>query len=144
MGDTAFSWSSQKQPVVDLSTCEVEYVAASSCVCHAIWLRKLLKEIGYSQVETTKIYVDNKSAIALSKNPVYHKRNKHIDVRFHYIRDHIKDKEVQVEYVKSEDQIADIFTKPLAAEQFIKLKILLGVVDKNFGLRGSVGNINQN
>ncbi|PKU80616.1 Retrovirus-related Pol polyprotein from transposon TNT 1-94 [Dendrobium catenatum] len=129
MGDTAFSWSSKKQPVVALSTYEAEYIAASLCVCHAIWLRKLLKEIGYSQGEATKIYVDNMSAIALSKNLVCHKRSKHIDVRFHYIRDQIKGKEVQVEYVKSQDQIADIFTKPLAAEQFIKLKILLGVVD---------------
>ncbi|KAH9650285.1 hypothetical protein KPL70_026315 [Citrus sinensis] len=70
MGDTAFTWMSKKQPIVTLSTCEAEYVAAISSVCHAIWLRNLLKELGLPQEEPTEICVDNKSAIALSKNPV--------------------------------------------------------------------------
>ncbi|KOM27543.1 hypothetical protein LR48_Vigan437s000300 [Vigna angularis] len=76
MGDTAFTWMSKKQPIVTLSTCEAEYVAATSCVCHAVWLRNLLKELSLPQVEPTKIFVDNKSAIALAKNPVFHDRSK--------------------------------------------------------------------
>ncbi|KAL5559114.1 hypothetical protein UlMin_035325 [Ulmus minor] len=79
MGDTAFTWMSKKQPIVTLSSCEAEYVAATSCVCHAIWLRNLLKELSITQEEPTKICVDNKSAIALAKNPVFHNRSKHID-----------------------------------------------------------------
>ncbi|KAI0496759.1 hypothetical protein KFK09_023083 [Dendrobium nobile] len=113
MGDTAFTWISNKQSIVSLSTCEAEYIAATSCVCHAIWLRNLLKELSLPQEEATKIHVDNKSAIALAKNPIFHDRSKHIDTRYHYIRECITRKEVQAEYVKSQDQIADIFTKPL-------------------------------
>ena len=128
MGHTSFTWTSKKQPIVTLSTCEAEYVAATSCVCHAIWLRNLLKEICLTQEEPTKVFVDNKSAIALAKNPVFHDRSKHIDIRYHYIRECITKKDVQVEYVKSQDQIADIFTKPLRIEDFAKLRNLLGVV----------------
>ncbi|KAK2456950.1 putative mitochondrial protein [Trifolium repens] len=87
IGNTAFTWMSKKQLIVTLSTCEAEYVAATSCVCHAIWLRNLLKELNFPQKEPTMIFVDNKSAIALAKNPVFHDRSKHIDTRYHYIRE---------------------------------------------------------
>ncbi|KAK2981078.1 LOW QUALITY PROTEIN: hypothetical protein RJ640_012033 [Escallonia rubra] len=113
MGDTAFTWSSKKQPIVTLSTCEAEYVAATSCVCQAIWLRFLLRELHLPQKESTEIFVDNKSAIALAKNPVFHDRSKHINTRYHYIRECITEKAVELKYVKSQDQVADIFTKPL-------------------------------
>ncbi|KAE8706056.1 Detected protein of unknown function [Hibiscus syriacus] len=126
MGDIAFTWMSKKQPIVTLSTCEAEYVAATSCVCHAIWLRNLLKEIGLIQEEPTKVCVDNKSAIALAKNPVFHDRSKHIDIRYHYIRECVARKDVEVEYVKLQDQVADIFTKPLTSEDFLRLRNLLG------------------
>ncbi|KAA0059797.1 putative mitochondrial protein [Cucumis melo var. makuwa] len=118
IGNTTFTWSSKKQPIVTLSTCEAEYVAATSCVCHAVWLRNLLKTVGILQDDPTMIHVDNKSTIVLAKNPVFHDRSKHIDTRFHFIRDCISRKEVQVEYVKTEDQIADIFTKPLKVNVF--------------------------
>ncbi|KAL0551788.1 hypothetical protein IC582_010877 [Cucumis melo] len=127
IGNTAFTWSSKKQPIVTLSTCEAEYVAAASCVCHAVWLRNLLKTVGILQDDPTVIHVDNKSTIALAKNPVFHDRSKHIDTKFHFIRDCISRKEVQVEYVKTEDQIADIFTKPLKVNVFKNLRTLLGV-----------------
>ena len=77
LGDTAFTWMSKKQPIVTLSTCEAEYVAATTCVSHAIWLQILLKELNMSQVEPTEIRVDNKSAIVLAKNPMYHDRSRH-------------------------------------------------------------------
>ncbi|KAK2984915.1 hypothetical protein RJ640_001268 [Escallonia rubra] len=107
-----FTWTSKKQSIVILSTCEAEYVAATSTVCHAIWLRSLLKELSLIQDESTQIYVDNKSAIALAKNPVFHDRSKHIDTRYHFFPESIAKKEVQVKFVKSKDQVADIFTKP--------------------------------
>ncbi|TYK14235.1 putative mitochondrial protein [Cucumis melo var. makuwa] len=119
--------SSKKQPIVTLSTCEAEYIVAASCVCHAVWLRNLLKIVGILQDDPTMIHVDNKLAIALAKNPVFHDHSKHIDTRSHFIRDCISRKEVQDEYVKTEDQIADIFTKSLKVNEFSKLRTLLGV-----------------
>nr|XP_048318612.1 secreted RxLR effector protein 161-like [Ziziphus jujuba var. spinosa] len=71
LGDTTFTWMSKKQQIVTLLTCEAEYVNATSCVCHAIWLRNLLRKLGCPQKEPTKIYVDNKSVIALAKNPIF-------------------------------------------------------------------------
>ncbi|OIT38695.1 retrovirus-related pol polyprotein from transposon tnt 1-94 [Nicotiana attenuata] len=128
LGNSAFTWNSKKQPIVTLSTCEAEYVAACSCVCHAIWLRSLLEELHQPQKDATKIFVDNKSAIELAKNPVFHERSKHIDTRYHFIRDCISNKVVELEHVKSQDQIADIFTKPLKIEVFQKLRMALGVM----------------
>lgn len=130
MGDTAFTWMSKKQPIVTLSTCEAEYVAATSCVCHAIWLRNLLKELKMPQEEPMEICVDNKSALALAKNPVFHERSKHIDTRYHFIRECIEKKEVKLKYVMSQDQAADIFTKPLKLETFVKLRSMLGVTNQ--------------
>ncbi|KAL0853708.1 hypothetical protein Bca101_058860 [Brassica carinata] len=133
IGEIAFTWMSKKQPIVTLSTSEAEYVAATSCVCHAIWLRNLLKELNLPQEKPTKIFVDNKSAIALAKNPVFHDRSKHIDT---YIRECVTNMDVQLEYVKTNDQVDDIFTKPLKREDFIKMRSLLGVTKSS--LKGGV------
>ncbi|KAM2708646.1 hypothetical protein FF1_045238 [Malus domestica] len=127
MGDTAFTWMLKKQPIFTLSTCEAEYIAATACICHAIWLRNVLKELSRPQEEPTEINVDNKSAIALAKNLVFHDRSKHIDARYHYIRECIARKDVQVESVKSQDQFADIFIKPLKQEDFVRLRNSIGV-----------------
>jgi hypothetical protein len=140
MGGAAFTWSSKKQPIVTLSTCEVEYVAAAHCVCHAIWLRNLLHDMKVPQHEPTEIRIDNKSAIELAKNPGDHERTKHIDVRFHFIREHIKDKTIRVVHVQSNDQAADILTKALAKPLFEKGKQMLGMMDgRDLTLREDVG-----
>ena len=138
MGETAFTWTSKKQSIVALSTCEAEYIAAASCVCHAIWLRKLMEDLQQKQSEATRIFVDNKSAIALAKNPVHHERSKHIDTRFHFIREHIKEGDVELVHVNTHEQIADIFTKPLKTEVFYYLQKKLGIVkiDENKFKRG--------
>ncbi|KAM7520343.1 hypothetical protein LguiB_019305 [Lonicera macranthoides] len=127
LGSGAISWSSKKQAIVTLSTTEAEFVAATACACQAVWLRKILKEIHFKQEGATAIYCDNVSAIKLSKNPVLHGRSKHIDVRFHFLRDLTNDGIIDVFYCKSEDQIADIMTKPLKLPAFLKLRELLGV-----------------
>jgi len=121
LGSLAFTRSSKKQPIVMLSTCEAEYVAVTSSVCHAIWLRKLLKELHMPQEDATEIYLDNKSALALSNNPIFHDQSKYIDTKYHFIRECIVKKEVQLKFVKTHDQVADIFTKPLKNESFNKL-----------------------
>ncbi|KAK2976468.1 hypothetical protein RJ640_003077 [Escallonia rubra] len=81
IGSAIFSWSSKKQQIVALSTCEAEYIAAAACTCQAIWLKNILKELYLIEEGSTTIYIDNKSAIALAKNPVSHSRSKHIDTR---------------------------------------------------------------
>ncbi|XP_061367712.1 secreted RxLR effector protein 161-like [Gastrolobium bilobum] len=129
MGNTAFTWVSKKEPIVTLSTCEAEYVAASWCVCHAIWLRNLLSKLEKGQVGATEIRVDNKSAIELAKNPVNHERSKHIDVRFHFIRDQVKEGKVELTHVASRDQVGDIFTKPLPTLLFENCKKKMGMKD---------------
>ena len=128
MGDTTFTWLSKKQLIITLSTCEAEYVAGTACICHAIWLRNMLKELSMSQINPTEICVDNKSAIALAKNPVFHDRSKHIDTRYHFIRECATSKQVQLKYVRSQDQIADIFTKPLKTKDFARLRHSLEII----------------
>jgi hypothetical protein len=131
MDNTAFMWFSNKQLIVTLSICEVEYVVVSSCVCYSLWLRKLLKDISFAQEKATEIHVDNKLAIELAKNLVHHERSKHIDVCFHFIREHVKNGDVEMTHMESHDQAADIFTKLLPAELFNKFKKLLGIRERN-------------
>lgn len=127
LGTGAVSWSSKKQPVVTLSTTEAEFIAAASCACQGVWLRRILGNIGLEQVTSTVIYCDNNSAIKLSKNPVLHGRSKHIDVRFHFLRDLTRDGVVELVYCNTQEQIADIMTKPLKLEAFLKLRDKLGM-----------------
>jgi len=107
MDNTTFSWLSKKQPIIMLLMCEVEYVESSWCVC----LRNLLRKMELKQLGATMIQVDNKSAIELAKNPMNHERSKHIDVRFHFIRDHVKKGSVELMHVASQYQVSDIFDK---------------------------------
>ena len=95
--------SSKKQPIVTLSTTEAEFVTAISCACQAIWLRKILEELHFKSQGPTAIYCDNSSAIKLSKNPVLHERSKHIDVKFHFLRDLTKEGVIDLIYYRSED-----------------------------------------
>ncbi|KAL9371604.1 hypothetical protein Peur_036744 [Populus x canadensis] len=127
LGTGAVSWSSKKQPIVTLSTTEAEFVAAASCACQAIWLRRILEEIQFKQQGATSIYCDNSSTIKLSRNLVLHGRSKHIDVKYHFLRDLAKDEVINLIFCMSEDQVADIFTKPLKTPLFHKLRELLGV-----------------
>ena len=130
MGDTAFTWTSKKQPIGTLSTCEAEYIATTSSVCHAIWLGSLLKELQMLQEEITKIFVDNKSALAFAKNPVFHDRSKHIDTIILFENVLQERKFILIKFLKSHDQVADILTKPLKYDTFNKLQVLLGVIKK--------------
>ena len=123
------SWISKKQPVVSLSTTEAEYIAAASCACQCVWLRRILEQLGCEQKEYTTILCDNSSSIKLSKNPVLHGRSKHIDIRFHFLRELVKTNVVNLSYCNIQNQVADIMTKPLKLEVFQKLRGLLGVCE---------------
>lgn len=131
LGSRAISWSSKKQTIVTLSTTEAKFIAATSCACQAIWLRRILNELHFKQEGATAIYCDNISAIKLFKNLVLHGISKHIDVRFDFLRDLTKDGIIDFFYCKSEDQIADIMTKPLKLPIFQKLRKILGVCTMN-------------
>ncbi|GAU45313.1 hypothetical protein TSUD_300420 [Trifolium subterraneum] len=129
MGESAICWSSKKQPIVTLSTTEAEFVSAASCACQCLWLRNILKHLHMNQVGCTTINCDNSSSIKLSKNPVMHGRCKHIDVRYHFLRDLNKDGIIELKYCKSQDQLADIMTKTLKLETFCKLREGIGMCD---------------
>jgi hypothetical protein len=123
----AVSWSSKKQPIVTLSTTEAEFVAAASCACQVVWMRRILEKLGHSHGNSTTIFCDNSSTIKLSKNPVMHGRSKRIDVRFHFLCDLTKEGTVELIYCGTRDQAADVMTKPLKLESFLKMRELLGV-----------------
>jgi len=127
IGDSAIAWSSKKQPIVTLSTTEAEYVATTSC--QGIWLRRILQQLNEDQKKVTTIHYDNSSSIKLSKNLVMHGRCKHIDVRFHFLRDLAKDGIMELKHCNSQDQLADIMTKPLKLETFCNLRTKHGIVD---------------
>ncbi|CAJ2660326.1 unnamed protein product [Trifolium pratense] len=129
LGSGAISWSSRKQPIVTLSTTEAEFVAAASCSCQCVWLGNVLKHLRISQKNTTIINCDNSSSIKLSKNPILHGRCKHIDVRFHFLRDLAKDGIIELVHCRTQDQLADIMTKPLKLDTFCDLRSKMGMAD---------------
>jgi hypothetical protein len=94
-----------------------------------VWLLRLLNDMTGNQSSATRIYIDNKSAIQLCKNPVFHDRSKHIEVRYHYIRECVESGKIIVEHVSTSDQLADILTKPLARVRFQELRTRIGMVD---------------
>ena len=129
LSNAAVAWSSRKQPIVTLSTTETEFVAASACACQLIWMKRVLSKLDYNGSKSPVIFCDNSSTIKLSKNPVMHGKSKHIDVRFHFLRDLVNEGKVQLNYCGTKQQIADIFTKPLKLEVFQELRKKLGVCD---------------
>uniref|UniRef100_A0A2N9FH80 Integrase catalytic domain-containing protein n=1 Tax=Fagus sylvatica TaxID=28930 RepID=A0A2N9FH80_FAGSY len=114
-------------PVVALSTTEAEFVVAASCACQGVWMRRVLEKLGHSQGKCTTVLCDNSSTIKLSKNPVMHGRSKHIDVRFHFLRDLTRDGVVELKHCVTQEQVADIMTKPLKLDVFLKLRESMGV-----------------
>ncbi|KAM2668095.1 hypothetical protein EV2_019715 [Malus domestica] len=123
----AVSWSSKKQPVVTLSTNEAEFIAAASSACQVVWLRRIVKSLNQEQYSPTLAYCNKVSTIKLSRNPVMHGRSKHIDVRFHFLRDLVKNGVLELVQCSSQDQVADVLTKPLKVNMFMKIRDLLGV-----------------
>ncbi len=112
-GGGAITWMSKRQSVVALSSTEAEYVALSEAGREACWLRNLYQELGYEQTLPTVIKGDNNGAIAMARNPQFHKRAKHIDIRWHWIRDLVEDQTVEIQSCRDPDQTADVLTKAL-------------------------------
>ena len=108
----------QRQSIVTLSSTEAEYVATSTAAREAVWLRQLLKDIGHPCASATMLNIDNQSAMQIIKNPTFHRRTKHIDVQHHFIREKYECGVINVQYIDTKSQLADIFTKALAREPF--------------------------
>ncbi|KAL5705698.1 hypothetical protein ACHQM5_023965 [Ranunculus cassubicifolius] len=131
VGSGVVSWSSKKQETVAQSSAEAEYVSAALATSQAIWLKRILKDLGEKQKKAISILCDNKSAIAISKNPVHHNRTRHIAIKHHYIQDMVEKGKIEVKYISTEDQVSDIFTKALPKDKHHYFKEMMQVTTKN-------------
>lgn len=131
LGSGAISWSSKRQPVVALSSCEAEYMGQTQAAKEAIWLGKLLNQLNSSEqgLHTTIIYCDNQGAIALAKNLQYHAWSKHINIQYHFVREKVTEGKVQLKYVATEKQVTDSLTKPLCKDKFVVFQKALSLED---------------
>ncbi|KAJ1696523.1 hypothetical protein LUZ63_005035 [Rhynchospora breviuscula] len=128
LGGSLVSWSSRKQTSVALSTAEAEYVAAGSCCTQLLWMMQTFRDYEL-KFQKVPILCDNTSAILISKNPVLHSRTKHIEIRHHFIRDHVEKGDVELVHIDTKEQIVDIFTKPLPTQQHVELRFKLGMLE---------------
>ncbi|GJU59362.1 retrovirus-related pol polyprotein from transposon TNT 1-94 [Tanacetum coccineum] len=126
LGDKLVSWSSKTQNSIAISCTKTEYIALSGCCAQILWMRSQLTDYGF-QFKKIPLYCDNKSAITLCCNNVQHYRAKHIDVRYHFIKEQVENRRVELYFVQTEYQMADIFTKPLPRERFNFLIEKLGM-----------------
>ncbi|GJT14568.1 hypothetical protein Tco_0861610 [Tanacetum coccineum] len=127
LGDKPVSWSSKKQKCTAISSTEAEYIALSGCCAQILWMHSQLTDYDF-QFNKIPLYCDNKSVIALCCNNIQHSRAKHIDVRYHFIKDQVENGIVELYFVRTEYQLANIFTKPLPTERF-------NFLIKNLGMR---------
>ena len=124
---------SKKQNSISLSTVEAEYIVVGSCCTQLLWMQKLLLDYGIRQEHLT-IYCDNTSTINISKNHVQHSRTKHIEIWHHFIRELVKDGALTLEFIHTDDQKADLFTKPLDSKHFEFLRQNIGVISMEWSL----------
>ncbi|GKF51966.1 hypothetical protein Tco_0148433 [Tanacetum coccineum] len=126
LGEKLVGWSSKKQDCTTLSTAKAEYVSLSACCAQVLWMRTQLTDYGF-HFNKIPIYCDSKSAIAISCNPVQHSRTKHIAVRYHFIKEHVEKGTIELYFVKTDYQLADLFTKALPVDRFNYLVRRLGM-----------------
>ena len=142
IGSNPITWSSKKQPTVALSSMEAEYRGLTFATCEAMWLKKLLADLEV-HVGIIPIYGDNMASIYLASNPTFHARSKHIEVHYHYVREKVLSKDVEIKFIKTKDQVADMFTKFLDASKLKGFKDVINLQDmaqdnSQMSLRGSV------
>ncbi|XP_075084728.1 secreted RxLR effector protein 161-like [Nicotiana tabacum] len=122
------SWGTKKQNSVSLSTVEAKYVAATSCCAQLLWIRQQLRNYVIF-IDCVPIFCDNTSAINIAKNPCQHKRIKHIDIQHHFLKDNVEKGNISINFCKTEDQIADIFTKALSRDHIERNRLELGLIN---------------
>ena len=121
------SWRSGKQSLVAASSCEAEYIALHAATCEALFLRQLYAELTQSDPITVKIFCDNQGCVSLAKHPSYHKKTKHINIKYHAIRKYVHDKSISLSYVPTKNNIADLATKPLKGPHLKSFAIIRGI-----------------
>jgi transposase InsO family protein len=131
LGSAMILWQSRKQSSIALSTAEAEYIAACSASCKAIWLRKLLTGLFDLEMRATAILCDNQSCIKMTENPVFHNKSKHIEIRYHFIRDMVQRGALKLQYISTDEQVVDVLTKPLSRVKFEHFQDKLGIVRKD-------------
>ena len=127
LGGAPVSWSSKRQTVTALSTLEAEFVAIAAATCEVIWIRGLLCSVGLGDSKPVKIYTDSRNAYSYCIKPIASTHTKHIDVKFHFVKDHLADKSIELHCVSGEDQLADYLTKPLFKPRFARLRQETGI-----------------
>ena len=128
LGRSLVSWSSKKQNSVALSTSEAEYISAGSCCAQLLWMKQTLLDFGV-KFDEILLLCDNKSAVKIATNSVQYSRTKHIDIRHHFLRDHVNKGDIKIDGIGTDDQLADIFTKSLDESRFCKLRNELNIID---------------
>ena len=128
LGSNPIEWNCSKQKVVALSSCEAEYISSTSAVCQGVWMSRFMHELIEEFIENFDLCIDNKSAIEISQNPVYHRQTKHIEVCYHFIQNCVEEDKVKVKYIRTVDQLADLFTKPLGFTKFHEFREKIGIV----------------
>lgn len=129
LGSFLVSWGTKKKNLVALSTAEAEYVVVATYCARVLWIKQQLEDFDVN-VDCIPILCDKISAMNIAKNPVHHKRTKHIDVRHHFFRDSVEKGHIIMKFCKTENQVADIFTKALGREAFEKNRIRLEVMQE--------------
>lgn len=135
------SWSSRRQAIVYTSTCEAEYIAQAESACEVVWIRRLLGELGILETviedgypktisPSTTIFADNPGAVKLTKNPEYHRKTKHIPIKYHKTRELVAEGVVHFKWILTQEMVADGLTKPLGVSKFRELVSMLGMVDR--------------
>ncbi|CAM8890666.1 unnamed protein product [Rhodiola kirilowii] len=112
LGPNLISWSAKKQPTVSRSSTEAEYKALANGTAEATWIQSVLRELGVKQKQPPILWCDNLGATYLTANPVFHARTKHIEIDFHFVREKVAQGELEVRFISTKDQLADVFTKP--------------------------------
>src|SRR4051812_26704273 len=119
-----------KEAELCLSTAESEYIAAGSCCAQLLWMKQTLKDYGIN-LKQVPLFCDNESAIKIANKLVQHSKTKHIQIRHHFLRDHVMKNDIDIIHVNTEEQLADIFTKPLDEKRFCKLRCELNILESS-------------
>lgn len=129
LNSSPITWQSMKQKVVAQSSCEAEYIAAANAACQAVWLARVQAEVQGTTTKAPMLRVDNQSAIALIRNPVHHGQSKHIQFKYHFVRESKDEGLINVKFIRSEEQLSDILTKPLGKIKFLELRSNIGLIN---------------
>ena len=128
LANGAISWSNKKQPTVALSSTEAEYRGAAVAACEAVWLKRILKDLGVPIKDMIRLYCDNMSSIYLAQNHVFHPWTEHIEVHYHFIYERVQAGDIDLQHINTNLQVANIFTKALHIDKLRQFVMNLGLL----------------